>query len=107
ESNRSHLTESKSCRTGAGNPKKATSQEKDGRDKPGHDGLGATAVIRILVEPIVRAALLEDLGRAGDITSDAVVPAEARVEAVMAARQGGGGAGVEALLLAVPGSHTG
>ena len=31
--------------------------------------------IRLLIEPIVRAALLEDLGRAGDITTDAVVPA--------------------------------
>ena len=30
---------------------------------------------RLLVEPIVRAALLEDLGRAGDITTDAVIPA--------------------------------
>ena len=35
-------------------------------------------MIRILVEPIVRAALIEDLGRAGDITTDAIVPAEAR-----------------------------
>jgi len=62
--------------------------------------LGAEPVIRILVEPIVRAALLEDLGRAGDITSDAVVPADARVEAVMAARQPGVVAGLEAALLA-------
>ena len=30
----------------------------------------------LLVEPIVRAALLEDLGRAGDITTDAIVPAD-------------------------------
>lgn len=29
---------------------------------------------RLLVEPVVRAALLEDLGRAGDITTDAIVP---------------------------------
>jgi len=57
-------------------------------------------MLRILIEPIVRAALLEDLGRAGDITSDAVVPAEARVEAVMAARQQGVVAGLEAGLLA-------
>ena len=58
------------------------------------------AVIKILIEPIVRAALLEDLGRAGDITSDAVVPADVRVEAVMAARQAGVVAGLEAALLA-------
>ncbi|HEX2151665.1 MAG TPA: carboxylating nicotinate-nucleotide diphosphorylase, partial [Stellaceae bacterium] len=39
-------------------------------------------------------------GRAGDITSDAVVPAEARIDAVVAARQPGVLAGLEAGLLA-------
>ncbi len=29
---------------------------------------------RVIVEPLVRAALLEDLGLAGDITSAAVIP---------------------------------
>jgi nicotinate-nucleotide pyrophosphorylase (carboxylating) len=57
-------------------------------------------MLRLLVEPIVRAALLEDLGRAGDITSEAVVPAEARIDAVIAARQEGVLAGLEAALLA-------
>jgi nicotinate-nucleotide pyrophosphorylase (carboxylating) len=57
-------------------------------------------MLRLIVEPIVRAALLEDLGRAGDITTDAVVPAEATVEAVIAARQSGVIAGLEAALLA-------
>jgi nicotinate-nucleotide pyrophosphorylase (carboxylating) len=57
-------------------------------------------MLRLLVEPIVRAALLEDLGRAGDITTDAVVPEEARIEAVMVARQPGVLAGLEAGLLA-------
>ncbi len=57
-------------------------------------------VTRLIVEPIVRAALLEDLGRAGDITSEAIVPPDARVEAVMAARQPGVIAGLEAALLA-------
>ena len=33
-----------------------------------------------MIEPLVRAALLEDLGRAGDITTDAVVPADARAD---------------------------
>jgi nicotinate-nucleotide pyrophosphorylase (carboxylating) len=56
--------------------------------------------LRLIVEPIVRAALLEDLGRAGDITTDAVVPADAAVEAVIAARQPGVLAGLEAALLA-------
>ena len=56
-------------------------------------------MLRLLVEPIVRAALLEDLGRAGDITSDAVVPAEATIDAVVAARQPGVVAGLAAGLL--------
>jgi nicotinate-nucleotide pyrophosphorylase (carboxylating) len=55
--------------------------------------------LRLIVEPIVRAALLEDLGRAGDITTDAVVPADATVEAVIVARQPGVLAGLDAALL--------
>jgi nicotinate-nucleotide pyrophosphorylase (carboxylating) len=54
----------------------------------------------ILVEPIVRAALVEDLGRAGDITTDAVIPATARFDGAIAARQPGVIAGVEAARLA-------
>src|SRR5947209_6816287 len=57
-------------------------------------------MLRLLIEPIARAALAEDLGRAGDITSDAVVPADARIDAVMAARQPGVLAGLDAALLA-------
>jgi len=57
-------------------------------------------MIRLLIEPIVRAALIEDLGRAGDITTDAIVPAEAPIDAVIAARQPGVVAGLEAGLLA-------
>jgi nicotinate-nucleotide pyrophosphorylase (carboxylating) len=57
-------------------------------------------MMRILIEPIVRAALLEDLGRAGDITTEAVVPPDATVEAVIAARQPGVVAGLDAALLA-------
>jgi nicotinate-nucleotide pyrophosphorylase (carboxylating) len=56
--------------------------------------------VRLIIEPIVRAALLEDLGRAGDITTEAIVPEEAEVEAVIAARQPGVVAGLEAALLA-------
>jgi nicotinate-nucleotide pyrophosphorylase (carboxylating) len=56
--------------------------------------------LRLIVEPIVRAALLEDLGRAGDITTEAVVPVEATVEAVIVARQPGVLAGLDAALLA-------
>ena len=46
-------------------------------------------MLRLLVEPIVRAALIEDLGRAGDITTDAIVSPETQVEAILAARQPG------------------
>jgi nicotinate-nucleotide pyrophosphorylase (carboxylating) len=56
--------------------------------------------MRLTVEPIVRTALLEDLGRAGDITTEAVVPAEATVEAVIATRQPGVLGGLDAALLA-------
>ncbi|MFD0935553.1 nicotinate-nucleotide diphosphorylase, partial [Methylobacterium trifolii] len=55
---------------------------------------------RLLVEPVVRAALLEDLGRAGDITTDAIVPADARLEGVIAARQAGVISGVDAAAIA-------
>jgi len=57
-------------------------------------------MLRLLIEPIVRAALAEDLGRAGDITTDAVVPANAEVTALVVARQPGVLAGLEAGLLA-------
>jgi nicotinate-nucleotide pyrophosphorylase (carboxylating) len=56
--------------------------------------------MRLIIEPIVRAALLEDLGRAGDITTEAIVPQDADVEAVIAARQPGILAGLDAALLA-------
>jgi nicotinate-nucleotide pyrophosphorylase (carboxylating) len=53
-----------------------------------------------MIEPIVRAALLEDLGRAGDITSAAAIPAQARLAGVIAARQGGVIAGLDAAAIA-------
>ena len=40
----------------------------------------------VLLEPLVRAALLEDLGRAGDLTTDACVPSDAIAEARFVAR---------------------
>src|ERR1700736_2017925 len=54
----------------------------------------------IMIEPVVRAALLEDLGRAGDITTDAIVPAEARAETVLVARQPGVVGGLDLARLA-------
>ncbi|KQU75488.1 nicotinate-nucleotide pyrophosphorylase [Aminobacter sp. DSM 101952] len=55
---------------------------------------------QIMLEPLVRAALLEDLGRAGDITTDAVVPADDRATVVLAARQPGVVAGLDLAALA-------
>lgn len=55
---------------------------------------------RIMIEPIVRAALLEDLGRAGDLTTQATVPADARGEVALVARDPGVIAGLDAALLA-------
>jgi nicotinate-nucleotide pyrophosphorylase (carboxylating) len=49
----------------------------------------------VMVEPAVRAALLEDLGRAGDVTTDAIVPAEASVRTALVARQPGVVAGLD------------
>jgi nicotinate-nucleotide pyrophosphorylase (carboxylating) len=49
----------------------------------------------LLIEPLVRAALAEDLGRAGDLTSNAIVPAEARAETALVARQQGVIAGLD------------
>ncbi|WP_315720590.1 MULTISPECIES: carboxylating nicotinate-nucleotide diphosphorylase [unclassified Bradyrhizobium] len=49
----------------------------------------------LLYEPLVRMALLEDLGRAGDITTDAIVPAEQRASLKLRARQQGVIAGLE------------
>ena len=43
----------------------------------------------LLIEPIVKHALIEDLGRAGDITTDAIIRPDASIRAVIAARQGG------------------
>ena len=43
----------------------------------------------LLIEPVVRAALAEDLGRAGDITTDAIIPASETARAVIAAREAG------------------
>ncbi|PWC59223.1 nicotinate-nucleotide pyrophosphorylase [Azospirillum sp. TSH7] len=54
----------------------------------------------LTIEPIVRAALAEDLGRAGDITTDSIIPADAVATARIAARKDGRVAGLEAALIA-------
>jgi len=55
---------------------------------------------RLIVEPIVRAALLEDLGLAGDITSNAVIARDHRSSAFIVARKSGVIAGLDAAELA-------
>jgi nicotinate-nucleotide pyrophosphorylase (carboxylating) len=55
---------------------------------------------RIMVEPLVRAALLEDLGRAGDLTTDAIVPAGLAARAMIVARESGIVAGLDLARLA-------
>lgn len=55
----------------------------------------------ILIEPIVRAALAEDLGRAGDVTGQACIPGDARLHAVFAARRPGVLAGISCVQLSL------
>lgn len=52
----------------------------------------------VQVEPILRRALDEDLGVAGDLTSGAVVPAEARARGLFVARRDGRVAGLDIAL---------
>jgi nicotinate-nucleotide pyrophosphorylase (carboxylating) len=54
----------------------------------------------IMIEPLVRMALLEDLGRAGDLTTDAIVPADRRTTTLLVARQPGVVAGLDLARLA-------
>lgn len=50
---------------------------------------------RVILEPLARMALLEDLGRAGDLTTDAIVPATAMAEVNLVSRQRGVVAGLD------------
>jgi nicotinate-nucleotide pyrophosphorylase (carboxylating) len=50
----------------------------------------------VILEPIVRLALAEDLGRAGDLTTDATVSPETEMRVVIAARKPGIIAGLDA-----------
>ena len=49
----------------------------------------------IVVEPLVRMALLEDIGRAGDLTSEATIPAERTARVAIRARKPGRIAGLD------------
>ena len=55
----------------------------------------------MLIEPVVRLALAEDLGRAGDVTAMACIPEGARMKAAFAARKPGVLAGIDCVRLAV------
>jgi nicotinate-nucleotide pyrophosphorylase (carboxylating) len=55
---------------------------------------------RLLVEPIVRTALLEDIGHGGDLTTDAIVAPNRKGKGTIAARKPGTVAGLEIARLA-------
>lgn len=55
----------------------------------------------LLIDPVVRAALAEDLGRAGDITALACIDPEATLTATFGARKAGTIAGLDCARLAV------
>ena len=55
----------------------------------------------IILDPIVRLALAEDLGRAGDLTTDATIAPETQLKVVIAARQAGVIAGLDAAAYAL------
>ena len=59
------------------------------------------ALPEVLIRPIVQAALAEDLGRAGDVTAAACIPARSRLSAVFAARKPGVLAGIDCVRLAL------
>ncbi len=55
---------------------------------------------RVMLEPLVRSALLEDLGRAGDVTSDALIPSTEQATFALTAREPGVVAGLDLARLA-------
>lgn len=55
----------------------------------------------IILDPIVRLSLAEDLGRAGDLTTDATIPPSTEMRAVIAARKPGVVAGLDAAAYAL------
>jgi len=55
----------------------------------------------LLIRPVVEAALAEDLGRAGDVTASACVPADARFDVVFRTRADGRIAGLACARIAL------
>ena len=60
-----------------------------------------TSLPDVLILPVIRMALAEDLGRAGDVTAAACIPEGARMRARFAARKPGVLAGIDAVRLTV------
>ncbi len=60
-----------------------------------------TGLPDLLIEPIVRDALREDLGLAGDVTASAVIAPKARFKAEFKAREAGISAGIDCARLAM------
>ena len=58
------------------------------------------ALAPVLYQDLVRGALAEDLGRAGDVTTDATVPSDRTGEGLIVARRGGRIAGLDVALFA-------
>lgn len=58
------------------------------------------ALPELVIEPLVRAALLEDLGRAGDITTDAIIDPSRRARVQLVSREPGVVAGTACAVLA-------
>lgn len=54
----------------------------------------------LVIEPIVRNALLEDMGYRGDITSESIISPSRKARAVMRARKSGIVSGIDAALMA-------
>ncbi|MFZ0529367.1 MAG: carboxylating nicotinate-nucleotide diphosphorylase, partial [Propionicimonas sp.] len=69
--------------------------------RPDHDPQrGMRSLPRIVIEPLVRGALLEDLGRAGDLTSDAIIAPDRLATVALVAREPGVIAGTDCARLA-------
>jgi len=66
----------------------------------GEPGIDLPPLYPLLYEPLVRRALEEDLGRAGDLTSDAVLPPDLIATASVVVRAGGRLAGLQVALCA-------
>ncbi|MBV8499999.1 MAG: carboxylating nicotinate-nucleotide diphosphorylase [Candidatus Eremiobacteraeota bacterium] len=67
---------------------------------PSRDFAASPEAVALAAEPIVRAALLEDIGRGGDLTTEAIVEPNREATARIVARAGGVIAGVSVAMLA-------